>query len=442
MDLIEQHVPNDIKSSILSLLSNVFSSTQTLQQKIYLSLMPTEISIHDKTIKIDYKIIQYSLQKRVMLILTNVTDRKNLEIQAAEERKNLAMIVKAIAKKSDVKLAIEEFKHFIHKGSQVIITSATEPATELYRLIRIHKNDFAQLGLHNTVKTLDEMEDFLAAMRLLQPNEQNKAVLETVVTTWNAYSVLQNDMLILTNALGKDFFDKYQRLYISNEKLLEAERNVEAILTGEERNESLQQLRSLRYNNLKDLLSQYECYVRVVAKHLIKHVELIITGDNLLVDINLYSYFIKSLAHIFRNMIDYGIESTEERVSAGKQKIGKIHCHITNMDSYFVLGIFNDGYSHDNEKIYRKAIEKSIIGPEDTTVISHKKIYEMLLMTPLSIKDNVTMISGKRVDFPSVKTELNRLGGKIRIRSEMEKDTGFEFLIPLTQHHQPALASA
>ncbi len=434
MDIIEKHVPNDVKRTVLSLLGDVFSSSQTLQQKIYLSLMPNEISVHDKTIRIDYKIIEHSLQKRVMLILMNVTDRKNLEIQVAEERKDLAMILKAIAKKSDVKLAIEEFKHFIHEISPVIIASAAEPVTELYRLIRIHKSDFAQLGLHNTVKTLDEMEDFLAAMRL-QPNEQNKAVLETVITTWNAHSILQNDMLILTNALGKDFFDKYQRLYISKEKLLEAERKIEAILTGEERSENLQQIRSLRYSSLKHLLSQYECYIRAVAKHLTKHAEPIITGDDLLVDINLYSLFIKYLAHIFRNMIDYGIESTEERVSAGKKKIGKIHCHITNMGSSFVLGIFNDGYSPDNEKIYRKAIEKSIIGSEDTAVISHEKIYEMLLMAPLSIKDSITMASGKRVGFSSVKTELDRLGGKIRIRSGMGKDTGFEFLIPLTQHH-------
>ena len=434
MDLIEKHVPDDVKRTMLSLLCNVFSSSQTLQQKIYLSLMPAEISIHDKTIRIDYKIIEHSLQKRVMLILMNVTDRKNLEIQVAEEKKNLAMIVKAIAKKSDVKLAIEEFKHFIHERIPVIIASATEPATELYRLIRVHKSDFAQLGLHNTVKTLDEMEDFLASMRL-HLNEQNNAVLQAVITTWNADSILQNDMLILNNALGKDFFDKYQRLYISKEKLLEAERKIEAILTGEERSETLQQLRSLRYGNLKNLLGQYECYVRAVAKHLTKHVEPIITGDDLVVDIHIYSLFIKSLEHVFRNMVDYGIESAEERVSAGKNKIGKIHCHITNMGGSFVLGIFNDGYNPDNEKIYRKAIEKAIIGPEDTAVISHEKIYEMLLMVPPSIKNNVTMISSKKVGFSSIKTELERLGGKIRIRSGIEKGTGFEFLIPLAQHH-------
>lgn len=433
-DLIEKHVPYDVKKTMLSLLGNVFSSSQTLQQKIYLSLMPNEIYIDDKTIRIDCKIIEHSLQKRVMLILTNVTDRKNLEIQVAEETKNLAMIVKAIAKKSDIKLAIEEFKHFIHERSPVIIASAIEPATELYRLLRVHKSDFAQLGLHNTVKTLDEMEDLLASVRL-QPNEQKKAVLETMTTTWNAHSILQNDMLILTNALGKDFFDKYQRLYISKEKLLEAEREIEAILTGEERSEILQQLRSLRYSNLKNLLSQYEYYVRAVAENLTKHVEPIITGDDLQVDIHLYSLFIKSLAHIFRNMVDYGIESTEERVSAGKKKIGKIHCHITDMGGSFVLGIFNDGYSPNNEKIYRKAIEKAIIGSEDTAVISHEKIYEMLLTVPPSNKNNVTMVSENKVGFSSVKTELERLGGKIRIRSGTRKGTGFEFLIPLAQHH-------
>ena len=433
-DLIDQHVTNDVKRTMLSILSNVFSSAQTLQQKIYLALVPDEININDKTIRIDYKMIQHSSQKKIMLILMNVNDRKHLEIQMAEERKNLAMIVKAIAEKSDVKLAIEEFKHFIQKKSPVIIASATEPATELYRLIQVHKGDFAQLGLHNTVKVLDEMEDFLASM-MLQPNKRNKAILETVVTTWNAQSILQKDMLILTNALGKNFFDKYERIYISKEKLLEVERKIELTLIGDEQSETLQQLRSLRYSNLKDLLSQYEDYVRAIAKLLTKHVEPIMTGDDLLVDMDIYNPFIKSLAHVFRNMIDHSIESTEERISAGKSRLGKIHCHVARYSNSFILSVFSDGRSPDHEEIYQKALENSIISPEETSVMSREKIYEMLLIESCAIKDHAVPVSGRRTSFSSVKTELERLGGKIRVRSEIGKGNGFEFLIPLAQRH-------
>ena len=60
MDIIEKHVPNDVKRTVLSLLGDVFSSSQTLQQKIYLSLMPNEISVHDKTIRIDYNCLLYT----------------------------------------------------------------------------------------------------------------------------------------------------------------------------------------------------------------------------------------------------------------------------------------------------------------------------------------------------------------------------------------------
>ena len=433
-DLLERHVSNDVKRTMLSIMGHVFSSSQTLQQKIYLSLMPNEISIHDKTIRIDYKIIQHSLYKRIMLILMNVNDRKHLEIQVAEERKNLVMILKVIAEKSDVKLALEEFRHFIHKKIPVIITSATEPATELYRLVQVHKNDLAQLGLHNTVKVLDEMEDFLASL-MIQFNERNRTVLETVATTWNSQSILQKDMLILTNALGKNFLDKYERMYISKEKILEAERKIEEVLTGEEQSDTLQQLRSLRYSSLKDLLSQYEDYVRTVAKHLAKHIEPVMTGDDLLVDMDVYSPFIKSLAHVFRNMIDHGIESTEERISAGKSRLGKIHCHIARYSNSFILSVFSDGRSPDNEKIYQKAIEEAIISPEETSVMSREKIYEMLLIESCSIKDHTVPVSGRRSRFSSVKTELERLGGKIRVRSGTGKGTGFEFLIPLTQRH-------
>ena len=437
-DLIEKHVPDDIKRSMLLILNHVFSSEKTLQQKIYLSLMPSEISINAQVIRIDYKIIQHFSQKKVMLILTNITDKKNLEMQAAEERKNLAMIVKAIAEKSDLKLAIEEFKHFIHKRSPVIIASSTEPATELCRLVQLHKNDFAQLGLHNTAKALHEMEDFLASM-MRQPDEKSKTLLESVTATWNANSILQDDLLVLTNALGKNFFEKYERLYVSREKLLEAERKIEMILAGEERNETLQQLRSFRYSSLKDSLNQYEDYVYAVAKRLTKSVKPILTGDDILVNMDIYNLFIKSLAHLFRNMIDHAIESVEERIMAGKSRLGKIHCHIADHGDSFSLSIFHDGRSPDNDKIYQKAIEKAIISPEEAIVMSREKIYEMLFMESLSIKDGVTMISGKRVGHSSVKTELDRLGGKIRVRSEIGKGAGFEFLIPLTERHQHPL---
>ena len=58
---------------------NVFRDMQRLQAKAYLSLLPGEITILRKNILVDYRIIPDSSCPRIMLILTDVTEKKELE---------------------------------------------------------------------------------------------------------------------------------------------------------------------------------------------------------------------------------------------------------------------------------------------------------------------------------------------------------------------------
>ena len=453
IDLIEKHVPPDVREILLSVLGSVFSLSKLFQQKVYLSFLPGELNIYDKIVRIEYKIIHHP-QKKMMLILTNITERKSLENAMAEERKNLSMIVKVLGKQSDVKLAIEEFCHFVDEKTPEIIAVSADPFADLYRAVHTYKGDFAQLGLHNTAKKLHDIENDLAALESGADESSraalravshesakaaaailSRAALRAVSSQWCAQSILQDDILILTDVLGESFFEKDEKLYVSKERLREVEHKIKALLTEDQQHRNiLQLLRSLQYGSLKDLLIQYQDYVHALADRLGKSVEPIqVIGDDVLLDKNIYSKFIKSLVHVFRNMIDHGIETAEQRVKAGKDETGQICCQITGYEQGFTLSISDDGRGIDIGKVRRKAIEKLIITPEQAALMSHDQFYQILFMDSFSTKENVTTVSGRGVGLAAVKAEVDRLGGQIVIKSETGKGVCFGFVMPLTE---------
>ncbi len=59
------------------------------------------------------------------------------------------------------------------------------------------------------------------------------------------------------------------------------------------------------------------------------------------------------MVHVFRNAIDHGIETMEERVEQGKPEIGTIACRIMDHDEHIVVEIEDDGRGINVLKIKR-----------------------------------------------------------------------------------------
>lgn len=55
--------------------------------RVYLSLLPSELVIQARHIQTEYKIIPHQTGKSIMMILTDATQKKALELKTAEEKK-------------------------------------------------------------------------------------------------------------------------------------------------------------------------------------------------------------------------------------------------------------------------------------------------------------------------------------------------------------------
>uniref|UniRef100_I2Q6M3 histidine kinase n=1 Tax=Desulfovibrio sp. U5L TaxID=596152 RepID=I2Q6M3_9BACT len=434
LELMAKHVSPETVQTMSRVFESVFASGKSLREKIYISLLPAVFAIYGKTVSVAYKIIQHGGQKKMMLILTDVTEKRKLEARMTEERNNVKMVAKALTKQSDVNMALEEFYRFAPGEARAMVREVAEPKAalaEIFRLVHTYKGDFAQLGLHNTAANLHAMEDKLAALAARQ-GSPDKEELVGIVSGWDARALVQEDVNILTDILGKAFFEKDERFQISAAMLLAIEAQVGALPDSPERQGILLALRRLRLCSLKALVSEYREYLQALAGRLGKSVEpLCVRGDDVFVEKEIIQKFVKSLVHVIRNMIDHGIETPEERLEAGKREQGRIECAIKQSDNMVSLSLSDDGRGIDVTKVLRLALAKGLVSPEQGQDMPREDVYGLLFADSFSTKEEVSALSGRGVGLSAVKAEVERLGGSIQVGSTPGQGSTFKFLFPL-----------
>ncbi|MCP4111755.1 MAG: chemotaxis protein CheA [Desulfobacteraceae bacterium] len=159
-----------------------------------------------------------------------------------------------------------------------------------------------------------------------------------------------------------------------------------------------------------------------------KKIRLDISGEETEVDKSIIEQFSDPLLHIIRNCIDHGIEFPHEREAAGKPETGVVAIEAKNEGGEVIIRIADDGRGLNREKILDKAFEHGLIGPDD-------KVYDInrLILEPgFSTVEKVTDVSGRGVGLDVVRRNLEKLKGKIDIRSTPDRGTTIIFRIPLT----------
>ena len=185
---------------------------------------------------------------------------------------------------------------------------------------------------------------------------------------------------------------------------------------------------------LTDLKTKFQRYIPLVdeiAERQGKAINVEISGDKILVDTNKYSNFINSSIHLFRNMVDHGIESEGERIEKTKPQKGKIKVDFKLNDGGFEIVIQDDGQGIDPLRVKEKAIEKGLKSEEELSLIKDEKVVDMIFMPGLSTKEVVTEVSGRGVGMDAVRDEVNKLKGEISVSSKIDEGTKFVIKLPV-----------
>jgi len=120
-----------------------------------------------------------------------------------------------------------------------------------------------------------------------------------------------------------------------------------------------------------------------------------------------------SLMHIVRNSLDHGIESPQDRATAGKAEQGQVRFACERNGDALELHISDDGRGLALHKLYEKGVANGVFNGVERP--SPEAVAELIFQSGLSTAAQVTQVSGRGVGMDAVRTFLEKEGGSIRI---------------------------
>lgn len=183
---------------------------------------------------------------------------------------------------------------------------------------------------------------------------------------------------------------------------------------------------------VSELLASHLSSLAILARDLGKARPMVqIVGGELRLEPEPYSDFLASLTHVFRNLIDHGVEWPDERELLGKSRNGQIGVIVKNEvfrgQPGWEIRISDDGRGVDTHRLRRRLVELG----QDVSMLSDSEVSQSIFAGRLSTKEEVNALSGRGVGLGATKAEVDRLGGEAEVISHPGKGCEFIFRLPM-----------
>lgn len=187
---------------------------------------------------------------------------------------------------------------------------------------------------------------------------------------------------------------------------------------------------SMRMVPVGQLFSRMARLVRDLSRKGGIQADLSITGEDTELDRTIVEDLADPLMHMVRNSADHGIEPIEDRVKAGKHRVGQISLKAYHQAGYITIEVSDDGRGLDREKILNKARKKGLVA--DGGEPSDAEVFNLIFEPGFSTAEQVTDMSGRGVGMDVVRKQVQKMRGRIDIRSEKGLGTTFFIKLPIT----------
>ncbi len=187
---------------------------------------------------------------------------------------------------------------------------------------------------------------------------------------------------------------------------------------------------AMRLVPIGPLFRRMERLARDLSRQFGKVVILETQGDEIEFDRTIVEELSDPLMHMVRNSIDHGIERAEDRQRLGKPSSARILLKASHQAGLVVIEIADDGRGLDRERIAAKAIEKGLI--QSAEGLEDSQVYNLIFEPGFSTAAEVTNVSGRGVGMDVVRKHIEKLRGRIEIRSTPGEGASFFLKLPLT----------
>ena len=172
--------------------------------------------------------------------------------------------------------------------------------------------------------------------------------------------------------------------------------------------------------------------VRDLARTVGKEIEITIRGRETELDKKIIEQISEPLIHLMRNAVDHGIETPAHRKRIGKPAAGHLILSAEQQGNRILITLKDDGCGIDLHMLRAVAIQRQVASASDIDRWSPEQLLDLIFQPGFSTRASATDVSGRGVGMDVVKSVVERLGGTVRVQSEIDKGTSITLNMPLS----------
>jgi two-component system, chemotaxis family, sensor kinase CheA len=176
----------------------------------------------------------------------------------------------------------------------------------------------------------------------------------------------------------------------------------------------------------------YPRAVRDLARTVGKEIEITIRGRETELDKKIIEQISEPLIHLIRNAVDHGIEAPAHRKRIGKPPAGHLILSAEQQGNRILITLKDDGCGIDLHMLRAVAIQRQVATASDIDRWSSAQLLDLIFQPGFSTRASATDVSGPGVGMDVVKSVVERLGGTVRVQSEIDKGTSITLNMPLS----------
>lgn len=192
------------------------------------------------------------------------------------------------------------------------------------------------------------------------------------------------------------------------------------------------QVRRTRMLPLATLLNPLRLQAREIARGAGKQLVLNIDDGGAEADRQVLEQLRDVLMHLLRNAVDHGIEAPEIRQQRGKTPVGQISIQTAVSGDHLALTLRDDGNGLDLEAIRRRAMSLGLLAAGDFERLNESEVADLIFLPGFSTRMTVNELSGRGVGLDIVRSQIERMHGRVAVAFTPGAGTSFTLTVPLS----------
>ena len=372
-----------------------------------------------QVIHLDYKPIFKNDGKKleqIICIANDITEQVKFEKKAILEKEKAQRLTSILDRSIEfvdlIKDANETLDHYSKN------TSTSKPQ-DIFRSFHNLKAQVASFKINDVVYKIHDLEDNLNQMNDdwdIQKVDLIHRKIESIKFSWKQFLKDNRRLIELANNSFKKSDDEGNaKSLISKIQSALEDFNKEFIL-----------------KEVSTLFNQFISPTKELALQQDKLIDIKVQESDIYISPKKYKDFFSSLLHIFRNAIDHGTESREERVSKNKSETAHLKINFKRESKKsFSIQIKDDGKGIDPTTIRNLALKNKNFDSMNLDKVQDDQIIYLIFEAGFSSKEEATTVSGRGIGMDSVKVEVEKLGGEVKVASKIDEGTTFTIKLPI-----------